>query len=627
MASRFQQQSLRRKLTYFVLIVVLFTAALLLRRWPGYGMTAQAGNLQIREESLGNVELDSSALRLSLSGLRGVLVCYLWYDAQDKQKKHEWNLLEQRVLVLSKLQPHFISPWLFQSWNLAYNVSVEFDRVKDKYFYIARGIELLGEGERQNRDNSEMRFFIGNYTQSKFGISDENNTLRSLYQMSCIDPKERDPKRFRKDGGAVNLVEFEDFCKRHPFLVRRLRDRLRCKTPEDVVDFLEANQKIPSLYEPLENVHGNEQGVTPLKELAERFPVLPPHSRFDPTELTYDSPLADDFDNYAASRAWYSYAQDPIEAPDRRPRYMAKILFQGYPARAQAYVAERREQEGWFDREGWEIPNWFPESPSQPQGPKRVVAVGTDQNWAADAWDRAFQMYKDHGEKHGLYKTQEELVELKRDPRKFAEYRADLQMSNYKHFYFKADVERTTEAVTGRKYFFEADQLRRAAEDARALALYENPAAFGPPAAWAKDKATGWKRILLDHADFRHDDEVQEESYVFQRKYQSLVLKRRAGAIKEMLVLQDLLAQRALAPSPACLWAPLPIHLLPNVPSPFKGLPFKGPLDDVDEENQPLITDAVINRALSRLGIPREAGTGPQPKQPPPSPTPEQRPQ
>src|SRR5262249_49390790 len=151
------------------------------------GMDVQARELELREESLGEIELVSSALRLSLFGSRGAVVCYLWADAQEKQKKHEWNQLDQRVRVLGKLQPHFLSPWLFQSWNLAYNVSVEFDRIKDKYFYIARGIELLAEGERQNKDNPEMRFFIGNYQQSKMGISDENNTLRTLYQLSCID--------------------------------------------------------------------------------------------------------------------------------------------------------------------------------------------------------------------------------------------------------------------------------------------------------------------------------------------------------------------------------------------------------------------------------------------------------
>ena len=96
-------------------------------------------------------------LAQSLTGSRGLATCVLWNNAIEKQKKNQWNELEVLVRSLTRLQPHFITPWLFQSWNLAYNVSVESDRVSDKYFYITRGIELLAEGERQNRDNPDLR--------------------------------------------------------------------------------------------------------------------------------------------------------------------------------------------------------------------------------------------------------------------------------------------------------------------------------------------------------------------------------------------------------------------------------------------------------------------------------------
>jgi hypothetical protein len=146
----------------------------------------------------------------------------------EKQKKNQWDELEILVNSVTKLQPHFITPWLFQSWNLAYNVSVECDRTKDKYFYIADGIGLLAEGNRKIKDNPDMRLYVGIYTQNKMGISDENITLRSLYQMSCIPPAERNPARFRRTLASgqteIRWQEFEDFCKRHPFLVRRLHD-------------------------------------------------------------------------------------------------------------------------------------------------------------------------------------------------------------------------------------------------------------------------------------------------------------------------------------------------------------------------------------------------------------------
>lgn len=616
MASSFQQQSLRRKLVYFALILVLLTVTLVVRRADSYGMKAMADGLEIREENLGEADLLGSFLQLSLTGSRGVIICYYWYDAQEKQKKHEWNELDQRIHLLAKLQPHFITPWLFQSWNLAYNVSVEFDRVKDKYFYVARGIGLLAEGEKKNRDNPEMRFFIGNYTQSKIGISDENNTMRSFFQMSCMSPINRNPERFfrRSDSGSgsreLDLVKFEDFCQRHPHFVRRLRDHLRCKTPEDVIDFLAANQKIPSRYEQDKN-EANFQSLEDLEKVsprfkpeAERFPVLPPQFAVPGNyeEKFVDDNLGDDYDNYATSRAWYTYAQLPLDSGKyTKPLKMAKILFQGYPPRGQAYVAERREQEGWFDGEGWEITGWFPEDPNQPDGPKKSVFVGRDKDWAAEAWEKAYQMYRDHSRNHGLYVEYniEDAPVVSPEDRQELAYKRNL--SNIDHFFNKADVERTKAAVAGRKAFFKANQYRRLAEPRRAIELYESPEAFNTPANWAKAKATGWKKMLLDHPKFSHDLDQQEETYVAHFKYMNLLLQHRPEPVKQLLVLQDLLTGGALASS-ASLCAPLPVQLLPTAPLPFKFLPpFNGPLDDVDNEGVPFLSPEASSRAQNRI--------------------------
>src|SRR5207247_819817 len=149
--------------------------------WPT--VTSQANELELREITRGeNPELLGSTLRLLLTGSRGAAVTILWKAAIDKQMMNEWNELELIVRSLTKLQPHFLTPWLFQSWNLAYNVSVESDRIRDKYFYMVQGIELLAEGERQNRNNPDLRFNMGFYNQHKIGLSDESNTLRCLYQ-------------------------------------------------------------------------------------------------------------------------------------------------------------------------------------------------------------------------------------------------------------------------------------------------------------------------------------------------------------------------------------------------------------------------------------------------------------
>src|SRR5262249_8996787 len=152
---------------------------------------AKAEELAVREQSLGEVKLTDSALRLSLTGLRGLTVCVLWNSAIEKQKKNQWDELELLVGSVTKLQPHFITPWLFQSWNLSYNVAVKCDLNRDKYFYIARGLELLAEGERQNRYQPDLRFHMGTYYQAKIGIADQKVALQSLFQLSSVSPDER----------------------------------------------------------------------------------------------------------------------------------------------------------------------------------------------------------------------------------------------------------------------------------------------------------------------------------------------------------------------------------------------------------------------------------------------------
>src|SRR5262249_20792114 len=120
MASPFQQQALQRKLIYLGIGAVLFTPSWM---WRRYFIEEQSEKLALREENRGEVDLGSSAMKVALPGLRGVATCALWWMAIERQKKNQWNELEMLVRTLTKLQPHFVTPWLFQSWNLSYNVA------------------------------------------------------------------------------------------------------------------------------------------------------------------------------------------------------------------------------------------------------------------------------------------------------------------------------------------------------------------------------------------------------------------------------------------------------------------------------------------------------------------------
>jgi hypothetical protein len=643
MPSPFQQQSFQRKLTYVLLIPVLFTATYLYRDWM---MKPLSERLEVREQDLGEVELTGSAVRLTLTGARGFAVCGLWWGAIEKQRKHEWNELEMIVRSVIKLQPHFVTPWLFQSWNLAYNVAVESDRTNDKYYYVTRGVDLLGQGERQNRNHPDMRFFLGFYNQHKIGLSDEANTMRSLFQLSCIDPRERDPERFRtrddRNRLVVDLGLFEEFCQRHPFLVRRLRDSLRCETPDDVIDFLQTNKDVPSRFQDVKGQVGASEAGTPPLAPEKQFPLLPP--AFTPDEPTGESRLEDDFDCYAVARAWYQYSLRPMPPPDpvpsmgtgdydrrryRMPRYMSSIIFRGYPARAQSYVAEAQEKEGWFDREGWLIKGWFPDDKFRAAGAGRDAVVGDGLNWAGDAWTKAHNMWKNHGESNGLYLTPERLAGLRDQAEKYVRefgqqfgipelpaekrgggmeesyaayqqlfwYERNRSMTNFPHFYYRSLVEAKPETIAARKAFFKAEQLRRSADYPQALQMYNSPE--GIPA---------WRKLLLENPEFRNDGSLQEETYEVQMKYMDLLREdKQDRRNRQLQLLGDYLTQAALRPPMAALWLP-PAHL-----------PVLGLLDIPDPEGQPLVPADAKDRVRTRMGLPPLAAGD----QPPPPPTPD----
>src|SRR5688572_26303416 len=100
MANPFQQMAQRRKLIYTVLIVALFTVSLFHRKLV---IEPAAYALQLRETARGEVELGSSAVRLTLTGSRGLAVTFLWSAAIKKQEKHDWNEVELLVSSITKL--------------------------------------------------------------------------------------------------------------------------------------------------------------------------------------------------------------------------------------------------------------------------------------------------------------------------------------------------------------------------------------------------------------------------------------------------------------------------------------------------------------------------------------------
>lgn len=182
-----ERTSFYRKIAYGIAIAALLFPLALLSS-PAT-VTDQGGQLaQMREKyslgqgDLGEIDPASETIKLATLGLRGVAVNLLWEKANYYKKTEDWTNLTATLEQLAKLQPNFITFWMFQSWNLSYNVSVEFDDYRDRYYYVRRGIEFLQQGERYNRDNFKILKELGWFIGQKIGRADEYVQYRRLFK-------------------------------------------------------------------------------------------------------------------------------------------------------------------------------------------------------------------------------------------------------------------------------------------------------------------------------------------------------------------------------------------------------------------------------------------------------------
>lgn len=191
--------SKHRKLAYVIAIIILLIPVI----WLGMPSTGEEGSggelaqlrvqYELGESTLGDVDPSSASMNFVLLGLRGIATNLLWMDAKDYQERKEWAKLRSTVDSIILLQPHYMKVWDFQGWNLAYNVSAEWDAVEDRYFWVKEGIKFLNEGVQRNERFPELDWNIGNLHGQKVGRSDEWRLFRKFYK---VDP---DTERF--EGG------------------------------------------------------------------------------------------------------------------------------------------------------------------------------------------------------------------------------------------------------------------------------------------------------------------------------------------------------------------------------------------------------------------------------------------
>ncbi len=131
---------------------------------------------------IGEIDPTSETLKLVTLGLRGVASAVLWEKANDYKMKEDWANFSATLNQIIKIQPNFCKVWIFQGWNLAYNVAVEFDDYRVRYRWIIAGVHFMEDGIAYNQLEPTLPFEIGRYLGEKMGRADEHIQYRRLFK-------------------------------------------------------------------------------------------------------------------------------------------------------------------------------------------------------------------------------------------------------------------------------------------------------------------------------------------------------------------------------------------------------------------------------------------------------------
>ena len=167
-----------RTLVYLAIALGLLTAKYPVGDW--LGKVGKANGLA--QESLGEVNPVGGTAQLVCFGLRGVAVTMLWNEVIDLQKKERWFEMRPGLTSITLLQPHFVSPWRFQAWNMAYNIGAAWESVKDKFFWIGEGIKFMKDANKRLKNVPDLLWFEGEIYYHKINVADEAKYLREVFR-------------------------------------------------------------------------------------------------------------------------------------------------------------------------------------------------------------------------------------------------------------------------------------------------------------------------------------------------------------------------------------------------------------------------------------------------------------
>jgi hypothetical protein len=128
---------------------------------------------------------------VALGGFRGLISNFLWMRSNDLQLDDKFFEAAQLADWITDLEPHFEQVWVFEAWNMAFNISVKFKEnapgnYSDRWRWLEQGIELLRDrGLRYNPGSVLIYRELAWFFQFKIGhnLDDANKYYKQQWAL------------------------------------------------------------------------------------------------------------------------------------------------------------------------------------------------------------------------------------------------------------------------------------------------------------------------------------------------------------------------------------------------------------------------------------------------------------
>jgi hypothetical protein len=147
---------MRSKLAIVLVVLILMVTGAPVQQY----ILRQREAAQLRA-GLEGLAPDEVFTTLCLAGFRGVAVDYLWVKVLNLQLQSKWHEVRALTELIARLQPNFPTVWVYNAWNLAYNISVEWAPPEDQWKWVKDGLAYLDEGLQRNPNSVQLFFEKG----------------------------------------------------------------------------------------------------------------------------------------------------------------------------------------------------------------------------------------------------------------------------------------------------------------------------------------------------------------------------------------------------------------------------------------------------------------------------------